>query len=73
MATQAKQLAKFAEALKFDDIPAEVISRVKLHLLDTLSLHSWRRADFEPLPQCWKDALDCMPPTVGSAAFDARV
>ena len=38
MATQAEQLAKFAEALKFDDIPAEVVGRVKLHLLDILGI-----------------------------------
>lgn len=38
MATQAEQLAKFVAALHFDDIPAEVIGRVKLHLLDTLGI-----------------------------------
>ena len=38
MATQAEKLAMFAEALKFEDIPSEVISRVKLHLLDILGI-----------------------------------
>ena len=38
MATQAEKLAMFAEALKFEDIPSEVITRVKLHLLDILGI-----------------------------------
>jgi 2-methylcitrate dehydratase PrpD len=38
MATQAQQLAVFAERLKFEDIPPQVITRVKLHLLDILGI-----------------------------------
>ena len=38
MATQAEKLAMFAEALKFEDIPSEVITRAKLHLLDILGI-----------------------------------
>jgi 2-methylcitrate dehydratase PrpD len=38
MATCAERLAAFAERLKFEDIPSEVISRVKLHLLDILGI-----------------------------------
>lgn len=38
MATQAEKLAQFAEALKFEDIPVEVVARVKLHLLDILGI-----------------------------------
>jgi 2-methylcitrate dehydratase PrpD len=38
MVTQAQDLAAFADRLKFEDIPAEVIARVKLHLLDILGI-----------------------------------
>lgn len=38
MATQAEQLATFVERLKYDDIPPEVIARVKLHILDILGI-----------------------------------
>jgi 2-methylcitrate dehydratase PrpD len=36
--TQAQHLAAFAERLKFEDIPAEVIARAKLHILDILGI-----------------------------------
>jgi len=36
--TQAQHLAEFAERLKFEDIPAEVIARAKLHILDILGI-----------------------------------
>jgi 2-methylcitrate dehydratase PrpD len=36
--TQAQHLAEFAERLKFEDIPAEVIVRAKLHILDILGI-----------------------------------
>jgi 2-methylcitrate dehydratase PrpD len=45
MATQAEQLAQFAAALQFDDIPAEVVARVQLHLLDILGIGLARVAD----------------------------
>lgn len=38
MGTCAERLAAFAEGVKFEDIPAEVIGRVKLHLLDILGI-----------------------------------
>ena len=38
MATQAQYLAEFADRLKFEDIPAEVIARAKLHILDILGI-----------------------------------
>ncbi len=38
MATQAQQLAEFAERLKFEDILEEVIARAKLHILDILGI-----------------------------------
>ena len=38
MTTQAQHLAEFAERLKFEDIPAEVIARAKLHILDILGI-----------------------------------
>ncbi len=36
MPTAAQRLAHFATSLAFDDLPAEVVEAVKLHLLDTL-------------------------------------
>jgi 2-methylcitrate dehydratase PrpD len=36
--TQAQHLAEFAERLKFEDIPAEVMARAKLHILDILGI-----------------------------------
>jgi 2-methylcitrate dehydratase PrpD len=38
MATQAQHLAEFAERLKFEDIPSEIIERAKLHILDILGI-----------------------------------
>lgn len=38
MGTHAETLAQFAEAVKFEDIPSEVIARVKLHMLDILGI-----------------------------------
>lgn len=38
MTTQSQRLAGFAEALKFDDIPPEVIARAKLHILDIVGI-----------------------------------
>jgi 2-methylcitrate dehydratase PrpD len=38
MATQAQHLAEFAERLKFEDIPPEVIEWAKLHILDILGI-----------------------------------
>jgi 2-methylcitrate dehydratase PrpD len=55
MATQAEQLAKFADALKYDDIPAEVVARVQLHLLDILGIG---------LAACRLDYARCLVETV---------
>jgi 2-methylcitrate dehydratase PrpD len=38
MGTQSERLAVFAEKLKFEDIPSEVIAQVKLHILDILGI-----------------------------------
>lgn len=38
MGTSSERLAAFADQLKFDAIPPEVIKRVKLHLLDILGI-----------------------------------
>lgn len=38
MTTHAHILAEFGERLKFDDIPADVIARAKLHILDILGI-----------------------------------
>ena len=38
MATHSQRLAEFAERLKYEDIPAEVVARAKLHILDILGI-----------------------------------
>ena len=38
MGTASEGLAAFAEQLKFEDIPSNVIARVKLHILDILGI-----------------------------------
>ena len=38
MGTASEGLAAFAEQLKFEDIPSDVIARVKLHILDILGI-----------------------------------